>query len=376
MYAFRQLVRVGLWLSLAVGIFLAWCNARAGAVPSQSSIKPKLASLNVAGTNKFKSEDVLAAIGFSAGQTIAEDDLKKALQYLRQCGAFSEVVYSQETLPTGVQLNFHVTDSEHFVPVLFDNIVWFSDEELLKELHRRVPLFRGELPLVGTLSQQVSDALQALLVERRLPHRVAYSMLEFELPGSDARQAIQDSPNVVNVSNEGGLPVHVRVAPPEVLQPDYVEVCNFHVTGPKIRMRAVNVRGAKEPELTELRVVASDLRAREYSRRSLRTLAEHGLGPVYLKNGYLKVAFGDPQASLVRKASEENEVDVTFSISPGKRYRWAGLEWSGVTIFPIETLEPYIHLARGHPANVVEFELDLDRLVEELYYSRGTWHRM
>jgi outer membrane protein assembly factor BamA len=268
-------------------------------------------------------------------------------------------------------LNVRLTDSEHFIPAFFDNIVWFSDEELLKELHQRVPLFRGEVPTVGTLAQQVSDALQALLSEKRLPHHVAYSMLEFELPGSDARQAIQESPNVVSVSNEGGLPVHVRVAPQEVLQPDHVEVCDFHVTGPKIRMRAVNVRGAKEPQLTELRVVASDLHDREYSRRSLRTLAEHGLRPVYLKNGDLKVAFGDPQACLVRKASEENEVDVTFSISPGKQYRWAGLEWSGVSIFPIETLEPYIHLARGHPANVVEFELDLDRLVEELYYSRG-----
>src|ERR1700688_4436438 len=115
MYAFRQLVHVSLWLSLAVGIFLLRCNARAGAVPSQSGFAPKLASLNVAGTNRFKSEDVLAAIGLSVGQTIAEDDLKKALQYLRQCGAFSEVVYSHEALPSGVQLNFHVTDSEHFV---------------------------------------------------------------------------------------------------------------------------------------------------------------------------------------------------------------------------------------------------------------------
>ena len=58
-----------------------------------------------------------------------------------------------------------------------------------------------------------------------------------------------------------------RYSPPEVLQPDHVEVCDSHVTGPKIRMRAVNVRGAKEQELTEHRVVASDLRAREYSRR-------------------------------------------------------------------------------------------------------------
>src|ERR1700688_3743706 len=115
MSALRQLVLVTRWLSLAVGIFLLGCNEIVGAAPSQSGFEPKLASLNVAGTNRFESEDVLAAIGLSVGQTIAENDLKKALQYLRQCGAFSEVVYSHEALPSGVQLNFHVTDSEHFV---------------------------------------------------------------------------------------------------------------------------------------------------------------------------------------------------------------------------------------------------------------------
>lgn len=365
MYTFRQLVHVGLWLSLAVGIFLLRCNARAGAVPSPSSFEPKLAAVNVAGTSRFKSEDVLAAIGLSVGQTIAETDLKKALQYLQQCGAFSEVVYSQEALPTGIHLNFHLTDSEHFVPVLFDNIVWFSDEELLKELHRRVPLFRGALPLVGTLAQQVSDALQALLVERRLPHHVAYSQLEFG--PADIGQWTRDNPSTV----VGVLTAYIRVDSPAVSHLRPTEVFEFHVTGPAIRMRNIGIRGAQEPELTELRTAAKDLLVQTYSRRTLRTLTEQLLVPVYLRHGYIRAIFADAQGRLAHNASDETVVDVTLSVEPGKQYRWAGIEWSGVSVFPVETLNRYIHLRTGRPADIIHLQLDLDMIVTELYHRGG-----
>jgi outer membrane protein assembly factor BamA len=102
------------------------------------------------GTKRFPLEDVLAAVGFRTGDTATVNNLKDAIQYLQECGAFSEVAFSQDVHPEGVQLTLHLTDSAHFIPVLFDNIVWFSDHELVNELHRRVPLFRGELPPAGS----------------------------------------------------------------------------------------------------------------------------------------------------------------------------------------------------------------------------------
>jgi hypothetical protein len=307
----------------------------------------------------------MAAVGLRKGGTATVDNLKDAVQYLQQCGAFSEVLYSDQPSSSGIKIDLHLTDSEHFIPVFFDNIVWFSDEEILIELHRRVPLFRGELPTVGTIAQQVSDALQTVLLEKRLPHHVAYSRLEFG--PADVWQWTRDLPPTV----VGVLPAYIRVDSPAVSQRHPTEVFEFLVTGPTIRMRNIGIRGAEEPELTELRTVAQDLLVKTYSRRALRTLTEQLLLPVYLRHGYIQATFADAQARLAQKASDENTVDVTLSVQPGRQYKWAGIEWSGVTVFPVETLNRYIHLRTGRPADIIELQLDLDVLVSELYHRSG-----
>ena len=43
-----------------------------------------------------------------------------------------------------------------------------------RKLHERIPLFKGELPTTGRLPDQVSDVLQAMLVENGIPGHVEY----------------------------------------------------------------------------------------------------------------------------------------------------------------------------------------------------------
>jgi hypothetical protein len=369
--SFRRLFGAFLWQAVAVGMLGQSSAAQEQhSWTSISQTGSQLISVTATGSLRYRSEDILDAIGLRIGVPVTENDLTNADKYLKQCGAFDNVASTRHTSPAGIEFDLRLIDHQQFVPAFFDNIVWLSDEELLEQLHRRVPLFRGDLPLEGTLPMQVSEALQALLLERRVPHHVEFSRLDFELPATDLQQFIRESPSVVNVGNEGGLPVHTRVVTPAALQRDPLTVFNFHVAGPKIRIRNISVRGAKEPELTELRTVVRDLVALEYSRRSLHTFVEHVLKPVYLKHGYLKATFSDPQATVVKKPSDENLVDVTIDILPGKQYLWAGLQWSGATVFPIETLNQFIHLRSGHPANIIRFQLELMD-IGELYIRRG-----
>ena len=126
------------------------------------------------GTKRYKPEDIIAATGLQLHQTVSEDDFKKAARTLGLTGAFSDVLYSFQYSPEGTKLELQVQDAEKFVPVRFDNLVWFSDQELLDQLHAQVPLFQGQLPVTGDLADEVSNALQALLIGRNVPGQAEY----------------------------------------------------------------------------------------------------------------------------------------------------------------------------------------------------------
>src|SRR6202040_3631239 len=114
------------------------------------------------------------ASGLQLGQTVSEDDFKKAARLLGETGAFRDVLYSFQYSADGTKLDLQVQDVERFVPARFDNVVWFSDQELLDQLHAQVPLFQGQLPIAGNLADQVSSGLQSLLITHHLEGRADY----------------------------------------------------------------------------------------------------------------------------------------------------------------------------------------------------------
>src|SRR5580704_15031895 len=109
----------------------------------------KLISIKTTGTKRYTSDEVIAASGLQIGETVSEDDFKKAARVLGETGAFGDVLYSFEYSADGTKLELQVQDADRFVPVRFDNLVWFSDQELLDQLHAAVPLFQGQLPVGG-----------------------------------------------------------------------------------------------------------------------------------------------------------------------------------------------------------------------------------
>src|SRR5205823_2333606 len=189
---------------------------------------------------------------------VNEADFKRVSQQLGETGAFSDVAYTYQYSAQGTKLDFQVADSNEFIPVRFDNFVWFSDQELVEKLHSSIPLFHGELPVAGSLIDQVSDALQTLLLERKLQGRADYM-----------RTARQDGP---------------------------MEAFVFKVTGPTIRIRNIAFTGAAPAELPLLQAAAKNLPGQEYLRSILQIQAQKNLLPIYLERGHLKATFADAEA--------------------------------------------------------------------------------
>src|SRR5260370_40549693 len=134
----------------------------------------KLISLQVTGTKRFTSDEVAAASGLPVGTIAHEDDFRRAARQLGASGAFSTIAFTCSYPAAGTKLEFQVPDADNFVPARFTDFVWFTDEELRRKVHERIPLFNGELPMAGRLPEEVSDVLQALLVENSIPGHVEY----------------------------------------------------------------------------------------------------------------------------------------------------------------------------------------------------------
>jgi outer membrane protein assembly factor BamA len=292
----------------------------------------KLVAIKVTGSKRFAAEDVIAASGLQIGQTASESDFQTAARHLGETGAFSDVAYSYQYAPDGTKLDFEVTDNRQFVPARFDNLVWFSDADLQKAIHARVPLYNGELPIAGRLADQVSNALQGLLIEHDVQAEAEY-----------LRPAKQDGS---------------------------MEAFLFHAAGPNLLIGKLSLTGADPELLPELQNSARQLHGKEYSRSLIGSLAQKSLLPILLRRGYLKASLSDPRPTVVETTPEETTVDVSFEISPGQAYRLASTAWSGNKLFPSEKLGAMIHLSPGQPADAVQLADDLE-VVHNFYGTLG-----
>jgi len=300
----------------------------------------QLIAIKVTGSKRFPEAAIAAATGLQMGTEVNDDDFKKAARRLGDMGVFTDIAYNYSYSSAGTKLELHVTDADRFVPAHFEDFVWFSDAELMKRIQEHSPLFNGELPLFGRLADEVSDVLQAMLVENSIPGHVEY----------------------LRTGKPGGA----------------VESINYHVNDVLIEVRHIEFAGAAPADVPALEAAGERLPDHEYSRTRLNLLVHRQLLPVYYARGYLKAEFGEPQPKVVKLPSAETEdgprnhtvVDVTFAVKPGQQYKLKSLEWSGNHEFPTETLQKMVRAEPGQPANTVRLADNL-KDIQKLYGSRG-----
>jgi outer membrane protein assembly factor BamA len=288
-------------------------------------------SVHVKGLNHYKEDQVVRAAGLRLGQSAVEADFKQAVAKLGETGLFSDVAYSYQYTTTGCNLELQLTENDKLAAILFDNFVWFSDEELLGLLRARLPLFEGRLPLGGNLSDQVADALNAILAEKKITGQAEYIR-----------------------AGEMNGPVDAYV---------------YKVTLHPVIIRNMDFPGAAPSELPALEAAAKPLSGKDYLRSAMRPQEQYNLLPVYLSRGYLKANFTDAQAK-VASDGPQTMVDVSFPVTPGIQYKLTGIEWARNAVFPSDQLQRLVQLKVGEPANAVKLISDIEA-VQKLYGTKG-----
>jgi outer membrane protein assembly factor BamA len=287
------------------------------AIGQDSPATFKLGGVEFKGLQRVSQQQAVELTGLVPGEVIGTDAIDAAGQKLVESGLFGRVSYRVKTEKDVATLIFEVEEVHGALPVVFDNFVWFTEEEIFNAVKAQVPTYNGTLPETGNSPQEVVKALTHLLRAANIPGDVEYTL----------------------GGGEGTLYRHIFSVKGAKLP-----VCSVHFTG---------ARNIKEAELIEL---SKSLLKSDYSREVIEAFPKEGLLPSYRKLGHLKAAVSLDKAVLDGDESCAKGVSVTYLVDEGDVYVWDGSEWKGNTVLQQATLEKALGMKPGDVASSVRID--------------------
>ena len=294
----------------------------------------KLDRIDVVGTKRYPAAEVIRLSGLAQGQAITDTGVQKAGQQIVATGLFKSLRYRYETADGKGHVTFEIVEEDWTRPVVFDNFVWFTDEELTTAVRAEVPSFDGKAPGTEAASAFIGRALQRIIDARRIGGEVQ----------------VRDRVNIRTGSHQW----------------------IYKVNGAGLQLCALRTPGATAALASLLQQAAKDdVIGKDYSRSFLVDFAEGTLRQIYAKRGYLKAVFGAPAAAATGACPG---VMVTLPVDEGLAYVWGAAEWVGNTAVTAKDLDGLIGIKRGDVADLVRFEEGL-RAVETAYEKMGRLER-
>jgi outer membrane protein insertion porin family len=286
----------------------------------------KIAGIEAEGLQSLTTEIVIATSGLKIGDTFSVEATDAAAERLVNSGLFKSVAYRTRSVGPNVTITFQLEEIKgQSSPVVFDNFIWFSDEELAAAIKREVPSFNGSAPDIGNTNEAIKTALQNLLAERKLPGEVEYNLTEHE---------------------------HL-----------------FRVTGVPMKICTLHFPGAQHVSEQKLIQTTRSSMDQEYSRQSAMTFPKFGLYPIYREVGNLRASFGEPVGKPEKNGSCEG-VDLTIPVNEGAVYSWASAQWSGNQVLSAQELDAALGMKPGEVANGKKFDKGLSE-IQRAYGKHG-----
>lgn len=279
-----------------------------------------IARVEFEGLQQVAAEEALATSGLKTGQPFKLEEIDAAAQRLLDSGIFKQIGYRTRTAANKVTITFQVEEAGGGdSPVVFDNFIWFTEEQLMDAVRREVPLFAGRAPNVGKMPEAITRALQQLVTEQKLSGTVGY------LPFQDL---------------SGRILSHI-----------------FSVSGVKMPICTIRFIGAKNLPEAKLEGIAKELSDTEYSSELVRGFAGMKLIAAYREAGQLRAKFAPPVGKPDPRC--KSGVEVTLPVDEGLIYSWSGIDWTGATALTPDQLNSALGIKQGEVANGLKFDRGL-----------------
>jgi len=227
-------------------------------------------------------------------------------------------------------ITFVLEEAAANLPVVFENFVWFTEEELVSAIRADVPFFNGTAPAAGETLDKITAALQRLLDQRKITGRVE------ALP---------------NLAGEKFQLI-------------------FAVTGAKVPVCAIHFPGAKVVSEAELIKASQPILKSEYSQKDIAAFPQTSLMPLYRHLGHLRAQFQTPTAVFESSAQCPSGVVVTIPVEEGDAFTWGRSEWDGNEKLTVEELATALGMNPGEIADGLKIDKGLKQ-VRLAYARRG-----
>lgn len=313
--------------------FLVLLLAFASALCAQDNKSYKLVAVRFKGLHEFKAEEVADVTGLKIGSVIVPGELQSAADKLVATGAFASVGFSYAGERGGYAVEFQVEEAPRYLAVEFENFVWAGDDELIRYISARVPLFHGRTTESGAMIQNILDALNLWLGEHNVKGLAVYRL------NSD-------------------------------LQRQTVNAVNFYIDGMRMPVREVSIDNAPNLTAKEKDHLIKQLVGNDYERSIANFAVSLGMEAMYQRKGYLRATASLPKMKILTSDGAQAEIALAYTIDEGKQYKIQSLRWTGNTSLPSADLDKALKLQPGSVADVVELQTNLHE-AEKLYGVMG-----
>src|SRR5215813_3280718 len=205
------------------------------------------------------------------------------------------------------------------VPCVFDNFVWFKDQEIVDEIRKDLPSFDGSAPEAGDSVDKILGALKRMLKKKKLPSEVEYTFYS----GDGYRYG----PEHIFAARDAKVPVCTVV---------------FQNSPPQLER--------------DLQQIAQSLIKKDYSKVITRSFIDAAV-QVYRKYGYLRASAQLQSAELDQSCG--NSVAVKIAAEPGIAYVWDKAVWTGARAISAQSLGAAIELKPGDVADGLKIDAGL-----------------
>jgi outer membrane protein assembly factor BamA len=292
----------------------------------------RLSKIDFAGLKHYTSEQAVTASGLQLGSQVTNADFQQAATRMLQAGLFKKVSYQYRTLGGKAEVTFEVEEAKWGVPVVFDNFIWFTDDELAAAVRTVLPSFDGTAPDSGGVLDAITQALDKLLGGRKLP----YSAEEISQTDFNGRN-----------------PLHI-----------------FTVKGLNLPVCSLRLEGNSVIKDNEIKEGTKTIFQNPYSRSFAAAAATDSLLKIYRQRGRLRARLGIPQASPLTQGDCKEGVAVTIRVEEGVAYSWEKPQWTGNKVMAASDLEASFELKAGDTADGLKIDSGV-KAVTTVYGKRG-----
>src|ERR1041385_6652090 len=158
----------------AASLIVLVCLLSPSGSPVVAQQQQTLGRLEFVGLKRLTREQVITMSGLKVGQVISGATLDAAAGELLKSGMFRKLSYRVHNVGNQAVVTFQVEESAISLPVVFENFVWFSNDEIVEAVRKDVVFFSGTSPASGETPDKIAAALPRLLNEKPIAGQVDY----------------------------------------------------------------------------------------------------------------------------------------------------------------------------------------------------------